>query len=205
MGVPDFVTDGVDTVCPECWKNGCGLDGCFGVCADGLEVVNPVVEQIGSLIWIFGSPLAFPCIFCFSPEPHTDESSGYEISMLQAPCKRPFTCCFATFCLPCCQWYNRRKVLGNDMTKYKLWQGVRYVSVVLALYLLYLSYISNKIVSLSCASSVVPRRPAMLRSRLSGRPHHHQVWHVRRRKVSQSVSVSRSVVSRWILQCLLRL
>lgn len=123
LQTPDFVTNGIDNCCPDCWKDGCGMNGCFGVCADGLEVVNPFCEQFSSAIWCLGSPLAFPIIFCFTSDPHTHESSGYEIGMLEAPCRRPLTCCLTTFCLPCGQWYARRKVLGGDMTKYKLWQG----------------------------------------------------------------------------------
>lgn len=121
--VPDFVHQGIDSVCCQCWQEGCGCDSGFALCADCLEYANPVLEQVGDVIWIFGSPLAFCCIFCFSSAPHTDESSGYELSMLQAPIRRPLTCCAASFCAPCGQWYVRRKVLGGDMTKYKLWQG----------------------------------------------------------------------------------
>jgi len=123
FGVPDFVTDGVDAVCCDWWTEGCGLDGCFGMTADCLEVINPAMEMVGNAIWIFGSPLAFPLIFCFPSDPHTHESSGYDISMLQAPLRRPFVCCFSAVCLPCGQWYVRRRVLDNDMSKYKLWQG----------------------------------------------------------------------------------
>jgi hypothetical protein len=121
--VPDFVHSAVDNTCPAWWKEGCGCNSCFGTCANVLEVVTPFVEQVGNCIWIFGSPLAFPLIFCFSPAPHTKESSGYEISMLEAPCRRPCTCILSTVCVPCAQWYVRRAVLGYDMSKYKLWQG----------------------------------------------------------------------------------
>lgn len=121
--VNDFVSEGVDNYCCQCWKDGCGCDKGFALCADCLDFANPVLEQVGDLIWIFGSPLAFCCIFFFPSDPHTDESSGYEISMLQAPIRRPVTCCAASFCAPCAQWYVRRQVLGGDMTKYKLWQG----------------------------------------------------------------------------------
>jgi hypothetical protein len=121
--VPGFVHDGVDSCCPDWWKNGCGLNGVFGTCANCLEVTNPILQQVGDAIWIFGSPIAFLCIFCFPSDPYTDESSGYAVSMLEAPCRRPITCCFATVCVPCAQWHVRRQVLGGDMTKYKLWQG----------------------------------------------------------------------------------
>jgi hypothetical protein len=122
-GAQELAHDAVAGNCPAWWKDGCGLNGCFGTCADGLEAVNPCMESIAGVIWIFGSPLAFPFIFCFSPDPHTHESSGYEISALQAPMYRPITCCSSMVCLPCAQWHLRRKVLGGDMTKYKLWQG----------------------------------------------------------------------------------
>jgi len=123
LQVPDFVHDAVDGACPSWWKQGCGCNACFGATADVLETVTPAVEAVGNCIWIFGSPLAFPLIFCFAAAPHTRESSGYEMSMLEAPCRRPCTCCAASCCIPCAQHYVRRKVLGGDMTKYKLWQG----------------------------------------------------------------------------------
>lgn len=113
----------VQNNCCQCWLNGCGLNGVFGTVADCLEFVTPAVEGIGNVIWIFASPLAFPLIFFFPSNPHTFESSGYEISMLGAPLKRPCACMLSTVCLPCGQWYVRRAVLGYDMTKYKLWQG----------------------------------------------------------------------------------
>jgi hypothetical protein len=118
---PAIVQDAVQSVCPDCWTGGCGLDGCFGGCADVLEAINPFMESIAAFIWCFGSPLAFPLIFCFSPAPHTNETSGYEISVLQAPLRRPISCCAGM--TPCGQWYLRRTVLGGDMTRYKLWQG----------------------------------------------------------------------------------
>ena len=84
LGVPDFVGGAVDGACPNWWKQGCGCNACFGTVADVLEMVSPVVEQIGTCIWILGSPLAFPIIFCFPSEPHTRESSGYAIGMMEA-------------------------------------------------------------------------------------------------------------------------
>ena len=122
-GLTNFVSNTVDQNCCAFWTNGCGLNPLFRTCAEVLEAVTPVVEQFGNVIWIFGSPLAFPLVFCFSPDPHTKESSGYEISMCEAPCRRPITCCFATLCVPCAQWHARRVVLQYDMSKYKLWQG----------------------------------------------------------------------------------
>jgi hypothetical protein len=121
--IMDLAQNAVRGVCPDCWTDGCGLNRAFGTCADGLEAINPIAESIASIIWIFGSPLAFPIIFCFSPNPHTNETSGYEISALQAPIYRPISCCASMTCLPCGQWHLRRKVLNNDMSKYKLWQG----------------------------------------------------------------------------------
>jgi hypothetical protein len=121
--VPNFVQQAIQNNCCACWLQGCGLNGMFGIIADGLECISPAIEQVADCIWVFGSPLAFPIIFCFPSAPHTDKSSGYEVSMLQAPCQRPFLCCFLTVCFPCGQYYVRRAVLHYDMTKYKLWQG----------------------------------------------------------------------------------
>jgi hypothetical protein len=119
----DILQETVRNTCCSCWVNGCGLDGMFGCIADGLDVVSPVLEQVAGCIWIFASPIAFPIIFCFPSTPHTNESSGYEISMLQAPCKHPCIWCGSTICFPCGQFFLRKSVLNNDMTKYKLWQG----------------------------------------------------------------------------------
>lgn len=105
-----------------------GLDSAFGMCADGLEAATPAVEYFADAIWCLGSPLAFPWIFCFSPQPENENQpqgrgGGWRITMLQAPSARPVVCCFATFC-PCAgQWMARYQALRGDMTKYKLWQG----------------------------------------------------------------------------------
>ena len=118
----------VDNNCCECWKNGCGLDGAFGLCADCLEGISPGLELVSDAIWCLGSPLAFPCIFCFSPDPeNTDQPAGpgggWALPMLSAPASKPVLCCAATLC-PCAgQWYARYQALGGDMTRYKLWQG----------------------------------------------------------------------------------
>jgi hypothetical protein len=119
----DFLSNVVRNSCCDFWSNGCGLNGAFGACATGLDSINPIVEGLSDLIWCLGSPLAFPFIFCFSPDPHTFETSGYEISMMGSPLRRPCTCLLSTVFVPCAQWFARRKVLGGDMTKYKLWQG----------------------------------------------------------------------------------
>mmetsp|Transcript_31983 Transcript_31983/g.39227 ORF Transcript_31983/g.39227 Transcript_31983/m.39227 type:complete len:335 (-) Transcript_31983:134-1138(-) len=113
----------VSSICPECWTEGCGLDGAFGCCADVVDVINPCLDAVAKGICFLGSPIAFPLIFCFDPSPHTNESSGWSVSMLRAPLKRPFACCFATICMPCGQWDLRRRALDGDFTKYKLWQG----------------------------------------------------------------------------------
>lgn len=109
--------------CAKVWKEGCGCDGAFAGCADGLQRVQPCLQAFSSAIWCLGSPVAFPFVFCFSPEPHTNESSGWAISMLQAPCAEPCACCLTTVCLPCGQWELRRRALDGDWSRYKLWQG----------------------------------------------------------------------------------
>lgn len=110
--------------CCSCWTEGCGLDGCFGVVADGLETVNPCMERVADAIWIFGSPLAFPIVFCFGDGPETDPpGGGWRVPMILTPIKHPLRCCFYTACAPCGQFALRRKLLDNDMSRYKLWQG----------------------------------------------------------------------------------
>jgi hypothetical protein len=118
--------DCVDENCCACWKEGCGLDKCCGVVANGLEAVNPAMEYFADCIWLLGSPLAFPIVFCF-PAPSPDETvppgGGWSLSMLNAPLRRPLHCCLYTACAPCGQWQLRRQALEYDMTRYKLWQG----------------------------------------------------------------------------------
>lgn len=121
MGDRGCLDEIVNNNCPQFVQDGCGLDPCCGACAQCLETVTPAVEWFSDMIWIFGSPLAFPIIFCFDPE--TNDSGGWQISMLQSPTRRPLECCLSTLCCPCAQWYLRYKALGGDMTKYKLWQG----------------------------------------------------------------------------------
>ena len=118
----------VNAICCDCWTNGCGLDGVFGTIADCLECAAGPLEYCADVIWCFGSPLAFPIVFCFSAEPQNSEQpqgpgGGWDITMLQSPVRNPLMCCFATLC-PCCgQWVARREALHGDMSKYKLWQG----------------------------------------------------------------------------------
>ena len=120
--------DCVGGICCNCWTEGCGLDGAFGHCADCLEFAAGPVEYCADLIWCFGSPLAFPLVFCFSPEPQNSEQpqgpgGGWDVAMLQTPMRKPVHCCFGTTCPCCAQWLARREALHGDMTKYKLWQG----------------------------------------------------------------------------------
>lgn len=114
----------VDNVCCDCWTDGCGLDGCFGLVADGLEVINPCMEYIADVIWCFGSPLAFPIVFFFDSGPETTPpGGGWQMAMIQTPIRKPLHCCCYLICAPCGQWWMRRKLLGGDLSKYKLWQG----------------------------------------------------------------------------------
>jgi hypothetical protein len=114
----------VDNMCCDCWTEGCGCDGCFGCVADGLEAVNPAMEYVADLIWVCGSPLAFPLVFCFDSGPPTDPpGGGWQLPMIETPLRRPIQCCLFSTCCPCGQWYMRYRLLGGDMTKYKLWQG----------------------------------------------------------------------------------
>mmetsp|Transcript_13949 Transcript_13949/g.33456 ORF Transcript_13949/g.33456 Transcript_13949/m.33456 type:complete len:370 (+) Transcript_13949:1572-2681(+) len=128
-GVEGAATEFLSNTCCECWTNGCGVcgNGTFGVCADGLERLNPVMEYIADLIWCLGSPLAFPLVFCFdapAPEEIDPYNGGWQVSMLESPVRRPLLCCVATSCPHCTQFYLRRQLLDNDMSKYKLWQGM---------------------------------------------------------------------------------
>mmetsp|Transcript_21570 Transcript_21570/g.45369 ORF Transcript_21570/g.45369 Transcript_21570/m.45369 type:complete len:327 (-) Transcript_21570:179-1159(-) len=127
MSLPNIsneVSSAVSETCPECWTLGCGpLDSLFSLTADALECCTPIAEYIAAAIWCCGSPIAFPLIYCFDSDPHTNETSGWAISMEQAPMRQPLLCCFSMICLPCGQFFVRRHALGGDMTRYRLWQG----------------------------------------------------------------------------------
>jgi hypothetical protein len=112
------------TICCQWWTQGCGLNSCFGAIADGLETINPAMSAIADVIWIMGSPFAFPIIFCFDAGPETEPpGGGWQVPMIETPLRRPIQCCLFTLCPPCGQWILRRQLLDGDMTKYKLWQG----------------------------------------------------------------------------------
>jgi len=116
--------DCIENVCCDCWTEGCGLDGCYGCLADGLEVINPAMEYVADCIWVCGSPIAFPIVFLFSPGPETTPpGGGWQMPMIQTPCRKPIQCCLYSICAPCGQWHLRRQLLKGDMSKYKLWQG----------------------------------------------------------------------------------
>jgi len=120
----DAAQNCVSENCCNCWTEGCGCDGCFGVVADGLETINPCMEYVADVIWCFGSPLAFPLIFCFDDGPETTPpGGGWQLAMISTPVRVPLKFCFYTACAPCGQWWMRKKLLGGDMSKYKLWQG----------------------------------------------------------------------------------
>ena len=121
---PNQCLPSMNNCCCSWWTDGCGCNACFGACADGLEVINPIMEYCADCIWVLGSPLAFPIIFCFPPGPETNPpGGGWRLPMLQTPIRTPLQCCFYTICMPCGQWHMRRQLLNYDMTKYKLWQG----------------------------------------------------------------------------------
>jgi len=112
--------EGAITFCQQ----GCGCNKCMGTCADVLEeYITPVAESTTRVICCLGSPLALPLIYCFDADPHTHETSGWNVTVTQAPKKAPFVCCINTLCMPCGQFYIRKHVILNgDMTQYKLWQ-----------------------------------------------------------------------------------
>jgi hypothetical protein len=116
--------DCIENVCCSFWLSGCGLNLCFGILANGFDAMNPALECISNAIWMLGSPLAFPIVFCFDSGPDTNPpGGGWQIPMIMTPCRTPCRCCFYTLCPPCGQWIMRYKALNGDMTRYKLWQG----------------------------------------------------------------------------------
>jgi len=120
----DIANNCIGDNCCDCWKDGCGCNQCFGVVADCLETANPCMEYVADIIWVFGSPLAFPIVFCFSDGPATEPpGGGWQLPMIQTPLRIPLKCCLYTACAPCGQWWMRHQLLEGDMTKYKLWQG----------------------------------------------------------------------------------
>ncbi|KAJ1636735.1 hypothetical protein T492DRAFT_364202 [Pavlovales sp. CCMP2436] len=80
---------------------------------------------MGAVAGCFASPCAFPLVFCFSAgSEEPPDSGGWAVSVLRAPLARPLWC-IPTCLLPCCgaQYFVRRRVLGGDMSRYKLFQG----------------------------------------------------------------------------------
>lgn len=128
-GIQDGASDCLSGVCCDCWTEGCGpMDACFAGTADGLEMLNPIMEYVADLIWCLGSPLAFPLVFCFQaprPDDMDPPGGGWYLPMIDAPLARPLCCCCGmTLCAPCGQFYLRRRLLDGDMTRYRLWQGM---------------------------------------------------------------------------------
>ena len=114
LGAP---SECVDAICCDFWTEGCGLDGCYGCLADGLEAVNPFLECVADAIWIFGSPLAFPCIFFFDAPKTNPPGGGWQVPMMKTPIKACPQWCFYSLCCPCGQFHMRRKLLDGDMSK----------------------------------------------------------------------------------------
>jgi len=105
---------------PCCGGEGGGAMGFFIECMtsteDGMRCLS---KTFGS----FASPLAFPCIYCFSPEDDGNHGREWDVRMEMGPCRKPHICCCSCI-LPCCtQWWVRRQVLENDMSRYKCCQG----------------------------------------------------------------------------------
>eukprot|EP00041_Stephanoeca_diplocostata_P016902 m.335127 g.335127 ORF g.335127 m.335127 type:complete len:522 (+) comp20523_c0_seq3:207-1772(+) len=104
----------------------CLVAGCACL-ADRLDDFSGCAERAADVLWIFGSPLAFPFVFCFPKDPPPYNEAEYpnkwDHFMIHEPCQNPCECCFGYLCLPCGQYRLRSKILEGDMTKYKCCQG----------------------------------------------------------------------------------
>lgn len=99
------------------------IGGCVGCCVEGMDSCNESMNFIIKTFSCFASPLAFPCVYLFDPEDEDNVGQPWDVGMEKAVCYQPIICCCAMI-LPCCaQWWVRRNVLGNDMSRYKCCQG----------------------------------------------------------------------------------
>lgn len=54
---------------------------------------------------------------------YQDHEYTFAAPMLQAPCQQPLACCASVLCVPCFQYYLRRRLLRGDMEKYECCTG----------------------------------------------------------------------------------
>ena len=120
-GPCDWVMNLPNAMCCDWWTEGCGCGGSCAAVGEFLDVFSPCFETAGTVLFALAGPWAFPLVFCFPAD--DADSSGWKVSVLQAPCVRPCSCCFASICMPCGQFEVRRRALGGDLGRYKLWQG----------------------------------------------------------------------------------
>mmetsp|Transcript_87957 Transcript_87957/g.188684 ORF Transcript_87957/g.188684 Transcript_87957/m.188684 type:complete len:279 (+) Transcript_87957:1-837(+) len=80
-------------------------------------------EFLGKVVGCFASPIAFPLVYCFPAE--GDLGPPWAVSMEEAMLKQPVVCCCSLCCANCVQFWVRRRVLNDDMSKYKCFQGLR--------------------------------------------------------------------------------
>eukprot|EP00038_Savillea_parva_P012186 m.202849 g.202849 ORF g.202849 m.202849 type:complete len:520 (-) comp21955_c0_seq1:27-1586(-) len=113
--------------CSMCNKSPCGTTNMCLAMASALDFVSGPLERFADVIWVLGSPLAFPCVFLFpKTNPPYDEAqypNQWDHFMIYAPCQHCLYCCGAYLCMPCALYQVRKRILDNDMSKYKCCQG----------------------------------------------------------------------------------
>ncbi|CAK0835353.1 unnamed protein product [Prorocentrum cordatum] len=113
---------GCCSTCQGC--GGCVDSSFFATVADVTDNFSECGECIGRVAGCFASPLAFPLVYLCPAE---GQAGGalWAVSMEDAPLKQPLVCCFSA-CLPCLvQFWVRRRVLDDDMSRYICFQGRR--------------------------------------------------------------------------------
>jgi len=112
------------TSCCTCFSLGgaCLGPDCFENTATCMDALSEYTELLGRVIGCLVGPWCFPIVYCF---PTSDDLGGreWDVKMEYACLKQPHVCCCSLCCLPCTQFGVRYKVLDDDLSRYKCFQG----------------------------------------------------------------------------------
>jgi len=102
---------------------------CLGALDAGSTFAAPVLELVVGLSACCAGPFLFPLVFLFPASPGGADGeplpdSGWAVSMVQAPSRKPCHCLFTCVCPCAAQYFVRKEVLGGEIQRrYKLFQG----------------------------------------------------------------------------------